>query len=78
MSSQARWQGDGRLGDPGSAKETHRRSLFFGGGGPYTVDELRDRAQMLDRLHAQIALTSEYEALLLRAFWTIHEEPESK
>lgn len=52
------WRRDGRLGEAGSADERHRIALFFGSGGVYTIDELRDRAAMLDMLEADINLMS--------------------
>jgi hypothetical protein len=49
---------DGRLGEPGSETERHRIALFFGGGGAYTADELRDRAVMLDMVESDVNLMS--------------------
>jgi len=51
-----RWQEDGRFGPAGSETERHRIDLFFGKGGRYTIDELRDRAAMLDLLETDISL----------------------
>jgi hypothetical protein len=51
-----RWQEEGRLGPPGSDTERHRIDLFFGTGGYYTMDELRERAAMLDLLETYISL----------------------
>lgn len=55
-----------RLGEPGSEKEGHRKQLFFGGGGIYTVPELRHRAEMLDRLKASVRLMSQDLNLLFK------------
>jgi hypothetical protein len=54
----ARWYKDGRLGEPDSETERHRKALFFGGGGAYTADELRDRAVMLDMVESDVNLMS--------------------
>jgi hypothetical protein len=54
----ARWYKDGRLGEPDSETERHRKALFFGGGGTYTADELRDRAVMLDMVESDVNLMS--------------------
>lgn len=54
----ARWYKDGRLGEAGSETERHRKALFFGGGGAYTADELRDRAVMLDMVESDVNLMS--------------------
>ena len=54
----ARWRDDGRLGKPGSEEERHRIALFFGNGGTYTMDELRDLEAMLALLEADINLMS--------------------
>jgi hypothetical protein len=51
-----RWQAEGWLGAAGSDTERHRIDLFFGKGGRYTIDELRDRAAMLDLLETDINL----------------------
>jgi len=53
-----RWRRDGRSGKPGSDDERHRIALFFGSGGSYRINELRDRAAMLDMLEADINLMS--------------------
>jgi len=59
------WYRDGRLGKPGSDEERHGIALFFGPGGDYTIDELRDRAAMLDMLEADINLMAhDLEGLL--------------
>jgi hypothetical protein len=50
------WEEEGRLGPPGSETYQHRIDLFFGKGGRYTVEELRDRAAMLDLLANDISL----------------------
>lgn len=55
-----------RLGEPGSEKEQHRKDLFFGEGGVYTVPELRHRAEMLDRLKASVRLMSQDLNLLFK------------
>lgn len=52
------WRRDGRLGPPGSVEEQRRIALFFGSGGNYRSEELRDRAAMLDMLEADINLMS--------------------
>lgn len=54
----ARWRRDGHLGEANSKDEKHRIELFFGVGGLYTESELRDRAEMLDMLEADINLMS--------------------
>lgn len=48
-----------RLGEAGSEKETRRKELFFGEGGIYSGNELRHRAEMLDRLKASVRLMSQ-------------------
>jgi hypothetical protein len=55
-----------RLGEPGSEKESHRKELFFGEGGVYTVPELRHRAEMLDRLKASVRLMNQDLNLLFK------------
>jgi hypothetical protein len=55
-----------RLGQPGSEKESHRKELFFGTGGVYTVPELRHRVEMLDRLKAAVRLMSQDLNLLFK------------
>jgi hypothetical protein len=55
-----------RLGEPGSEKEGHRKELFFGEGGVYTVSDLRHRAEMLDRLKASVRLMSQDLNLLFK------------
>jgi hypothetical protein len=55
-----------RLGKSGSEKEKHRKELFFGEGGVYTVPELRHRAEMLDRLKASVRLMSQDLNLLFK------------
>ena len=55
-----------RLGEPGSKKEGHRKQLFFGEGGVYTVSELRHRAEMHDRLKASVRLMSQDLNLLFK------------
>lgn len=54
----ARWRRHGRLDDPGSEAERRRIALFFGEGGTYEIDDLRDRAAMLDLLESDINLMS--------------------
>ncbi|MFO1418844.1 MAG: hypothetical protein U1E83_09270 [Methylotetracoccus sp.] len=62
----ARWRKDGRLGEAGSNTERHRIALFFSRGGAYTIDELRDRAVMLDMVESDVNLMShDLEHLLL-------------
>lgn len=56
----ARWREDGRLGEPGSDTEQRRIALFFGEGGTYTVEDLRARAAMVDRLEADVNLMSQH------------------
>jgi len=51
-----RWREEGWLGLAGSDAERHRIELFFGKGGYYTMDELRERAAMLDLLETDISL----------------------
>jgi hypothetical protein len=51
-----RWRQEGRLGKAGSEMERRRIQLFFGDGGIYTIDELRERAAMLDLLETNISL----------------------
>jgi hypothetical protein len=55
-----------RLGESGSEKEQHRKELFFGEGGVYSVSELRHRAEMLDRLNASARLMSQDLNLLFK------------
>ena len=55
-----------RLGESDSEKEKHRKELFFGEGGVYTVPELRHRAEMLDRLKASVRLMSQDLNLLFK------------
>jgi hypothetical protein len=58
------WQG--RLRESGSKKEKRRKELFFGRGGIYTVKELRQHAEMLDRLKASVRLMNKGLNLLLQ------------
>ena len=51
-----RWRQDGRLGEAGSEQETRRIALFFGDGGSYSIEDLRDRAAMLELLKADVNL----------------------
>lgn len=55
-----------RLGPPGSELERRRTELFFGGGGTYTVEELRYRGEMLDRLKASVRLMAQDLNVLFR------------
>ena len=55
----AQWEEEGRLGPAGSDVYQHRIDLFFGAGGRYTVDELRDRAAMLDLVANEISLMNQ-------------------
>ena len=54
-----RWRQDGRLGEAGSEQETRRIALFFGDGGSYSIEDLRDRAAMLELLKADVNLMSQ-------------------
>ena len=60
------WRAEGRFGEAGSKTERHRLALFFENGGTYTIEELRDRAEMLDNLKAEISLMNQDFNLLLR------------
>lgn len=60
------WKQEGWLGEPGSTIERKRLDLFFGDGGPYTVDDLRTRARMLQVLKTHINLLNQDIDLLLR------------
>ena len=60
------WEEEGRLGPAGSDAHQHRVDLFFGTGGRYTVDELRDRAAMLDLLANEISLMNQGLNRLIR------------
>lgn len=54
-----RWRQDGRLGEAGSEQEQRRITLFFGEGGSYSIDDLRDRAAMLELLKTDVNLMSQ-------------------
>jgi hypothetical protein len=60
-----RWQEDGRLGPAESDTERRRKELFFGPGGLYELQELRDRAAMLNLLEADINLMTQDLSLLV-------------
>ena len=60
------WRTEGRFGEAGSKTERHRLALFFENGGTYSIEELRDRAEMLDNLKAEISLMNQDFNLLLR------------
>lgn len=67
-----RWRQDGRLGEAGSELEQRRISLFFGEGGSYSIEDLRDRAAMLELLKTDVNLMSQdlerlMEEILLQA-----------
>ena len=66
-----RWRQDGRLGEACSELEQRRIALFFGDGGSYSIEDLRDRAAMLELLKTDINLMSQdlkrlMEEILLR------------
>ncbi len=61
----ARWKTNGMLGRDEETR-AHRTALFFGDGGDYDLDELRDRADMLDEVQAEVDLMNQELALLLR------------
>jgi hypothetical protein len=50
------WKKSGWLGDS-PEDQNHRLDLFFGNGGQYTLDELQDRAQIIDVLKDEASLT---------------------
>lgn len=54
-----RWRQDGRLGEAGSELEQRRIALFFGEGGSYSIEDLRDRAAMLELLKTDVNLMSQ-------------------
>lgn len=54
-----RWRQDGRLGEAGSELEQRRTKLFFGEGGSYSIDDLRDRAAMLELLKTDVNLMNQ-------------------
>lgn len=60
------WRAEGRFGEAGSKTERHRLKLFFENGGTYSIEELRDRAEMLDNLKAEMRLMNQDFNLLLR------------
>jgi hypothetical protein len=60
------WRQEGRLGEPGSADEQKRVTLFFGPGGTYGSTELRARASMLETLEATIQLMNQELEIFLR------------
>ena len=55
-----------RLGDMDSKKELLRKELFFGQGGTFSGTQLRQRAEMLDRVKASVRLMGKDLNLLLR------------
>jgi hypothetical protein len=60
------WKQKGRLGDPGTADDERRRTLFFGSGGRYSAPDLRARASLLETLEASLRLMhEELEVLIL-------------
>ena len=60
------WKQKGRLGEPGTADDERRRTLFFGPGGRYSAPDLRARASMLETLEASLRLMhEELEVLIL-------------
>lgn len=54
-----RWRQDGRLGEAGSEPEQRRIDLYFGEGGSYSIEDLRDRAAMLELLKTGVNLMSQ-------------------
>ena len=60
------WRAEGRFGEAGSKTERHRLALFFENGGTYSIEELRDRAEMLDNLKAEMSLMNQDFNLLLQ------------
>lgn len=62
----ATWKDEGRLGKPGSRRETERRSLLFGSGGIYDADDLHIREAMLQQLESNIQLMHQDLETLLR------------
>jgi len=60
------WREAGRLGEPGTETEQKRIALFFGEGGTYSMEELRDRSAMLDLLRSHIDLMTQDLNLLIR------------
>lgn len=55
-----------RLGEMASEKEQLRMQLFFGEGGTFTGTQLRQRAEMLDRVKASVRLMGKDLNLLFR------------
>jgi hypothetical protein len=55
-----------RLGEMASEKELLRKQLFFGEGGTFTGTQLRQRAEMLDRVKASVRLMGKDLNLLFR------------
>jgi hypothetical protein len=55
-----------RLGDMDSEKELPRKELFFGQGGTFSGSQLRQRAEMLDRVKASVRLMGKDLNLLFR------------
>jgi hypothetical protein len=55
-----------RFGDLNSDKELRRKELFFGEGGTFTGTQLRQRAEMLDRVKASVRLMGRDLNLLFR------------
>jgi hypothetical protein len=60
------WQEEGRLGEPGSAREKERRELLFGSGGIYDSEQLHVREAMLQQLESSIQLMHQELETLLR------------
>jgi len=60
------WREQGRLGEPGSAREQTRERLFFGEGGVYTSEDLHAREAMLQQLESSIQLMHQDLETLLR------------
>lgn len=61
------------LGKPGSKQEIRRADLFFGKGGIYRINELRNRGEMLGLLKTHVNLMTQDLNLLFRE--TLHRRP---
>lgn len=61
------------LGKPGSKQEIRRTDLFFGEGGIYRINELRNRGEMLGLLKTHVNLMTQDLTLLFRE--TLHRPP---
>lgn len=62
------WRSGELLGKPGSDVEQHRITLFFGGDGDYSLDDLRAKEGMQDLLETRVAMFNQRLTRLLKEF----------